>query len=176
MGPDSEASKGGGRLEGYANDVGVQFELMNTRVSDIEGRLTRQSELLESIGKITAETMPMLRAVHSRLGLSLGADQPSFSGVAPPLKAPGSPIPRSRSPTLSNEDRIQDGGLPVFEKSKPASKRPHKHRRHRDQPRVPAAVATNQLPADASLAQRLAGGSMQLARSGSRADDYLLEA
>ena len=75
----------GGRLAGYANDVGVQFEIVNTRINELQEELKQQAEVaaamhqkqVEAAAK-QAESMErmrseMMQVLCSRLGVTPGS-------------------------------------------------------------------------------------------------------
>jgi len=113
----NEHGRAGGRLSGYAKDVGVQFEIMNNRMNEIQSTLAEQANmaatqeaqtraLTEAIEQMRTDSRLMMESLSSRLGLF------TTSSV------------RSALPSLS-EDRVQDGERAC------GKDRPDPRRRHR---------------------------------------------
>ena len=114
---DNEHGRAGGRLSGYAKDVGVQFEIMNNRMNEIQSTLAQQADaaatqaaetraLTEAVDKMRADSRLMMEALSSRLGLFANSSL------------------RSASPSRF-EDRVQDGERTC------GKDRPDPRRRHR---------------------------------------------
>lgn len=112
----------GGKLEGYSNDIGVQFEIVGQEMKKIWEDITeqrKQSEMMQAeLKALRGDSAAILQAVQA-LGGSRG-------GGLPPGPCRSSSRLNSAPPTASpdDEDRAQDGHWPQTKSPPPPAKPP----------------------------------------------------
>jgi hypothetical protein len=154
-GPGAQNASGG-RLNGYANDVGVQFEIMNTAVGDMHKDIKKQSEeaarqaalvdaqaeqtmaLALAVEQMRVDTMVTMHQLNQRLGLSGGGKSAASLLAASSAKSLAANRAASsathvvrpgaaKDPAANGEDRLQDGER-VCVSDKPPSRYRTRHR------------------------------------------------